>query len=302
MLSVRSLVDVLRDARASKRSLLQYVESHSDDVTDLCFHASHPSILLSGSTDGLVNLYDTTVTDEDDALTQVFNHGSSIAHTGFLSDHEVFALSHDEIFSIYDTNRSDHVEAPTPTYALGDLRPQLQCEYVVDLVSSGSTGPVLGAGSHRFAFINSSSFSGLQQSSLHQLDVVPLRRGSEWTLDTVNTLRLPGAHGEEVVRSLCFSRDVSFSKSDWLHYSLLHTARETPSSPQAKTVWSKHGGHQKILPSPRRPRIRAVRTKSGRSKIIPIKMSERDSNLTKPFHKSSAVAGSFSTHSDTCCY
>ncbi|KAI4284257.1 MAG: hypothetical protein L6R38_001534 [Xanthoria sp. 2 TBL-2021] len=179
------------DARASKRSLLQYVESHSDDVTDLCFHASHPSILLSGSTDGLVNLYDTTVTDEDDALTQVFNHGSSIAHTGFLSDHEVFALSHDEIFSIYDTNRSDHVEAPTPTYALGDLRPQLQCEYVVDLVSSGSTGPVLGAGSH----------------SLHQLDVVPLRRGSEWTLDTVNTLRLPGAHGEEVVRSLCFSRD-----------------------------------------------------------------------------------------------
>ncbi|KAL8757838.1 MAG: hypothetical protein Q9199_001909 [Rusavskia elegans] len=124
-----------------------------------------------------------------------------------MSDHEVFALSHDEIFSIYDTNRSDHVEVPTPAYALGDLRPQLQCEYVVDLVSSGSTGTVLGAGSHRFAFINSSSFSGLQQSSLHQLDVVPLRRGSEWTLDTANTLRLPGAHGEEVVRSLCFSRD-----------------------------------------------------------------------------------------------
>ncbi|KAI4237688.1 MAG: hypothetical protein LQ349_001668 [Xanthoria aureola] len=179
------------DARASKRSLLQYVESHSDDVTELCFHTSRPSILLSGSTDGLVNLYDTTVADEDDALIQVFNHGSSIAHAGFLSDHEVFALSHDEAFSIYESNRSDHVEAPIPAYALGDLRPQLQCEYVVDLVSSESTGTVLGAGSH----------------SLHQLDVVPLHRGSEWGLDTANTLRLPGAHGEEVVRSFCFSRD-----------------------------------------------------------------------------------------------
>ncbi|KAL9038861.1 MAG: hypothetical protein Q9180_002877, partial [Flavoplaca navasiana] len=95
--------------------------------------------LSEGSTDGLVNLFDTSVTDEDDALIQVFNHGSSISHSGFLSDHEIYALSHDEIFSIYGA------EAPIPTCALGDLRPHLKCEYVVDLISSDSTGPVLGA-------------------------------------------------------------------------------------------------------------------------------------------------------------
>ena len=141
-----------RDSRAPKKPLLEYVESHNDDITDLSFHPSNPSILLSGSTDGLVNLYDTTITDEDDALTQVFNHGSSIAHTGFLSDHDVFALSHDEKFSIYDTRDVDQDEdAPKSTHAFGDLRPQLQCEYVVDVVTSNSTEPILGAGSHRSA-------------------------------------------------------------------------------------------------------------------------------------------------------
>ncbi|KAL8673059.1 MAG: hypothetical protein Q9168_002521 [Polycauliona sp. 1 TL-2023] len=179
------------DSRNPKTSLLQYVESHSDDATDLCFHPYRPSVLLSGGTDGLVNIYDTTITDEDDALIQVFNHGSSIAHIGFLSDHEVFALSHDEVFSVYDTTDSDQTEAPIPVCAFGDLRPHLTCDYVVDLVGSESSGPILVAGSH----------------SLHQLDLVPLHHGSKWSLDRANTLRLPNAHSEEVVRSLCFSKD-----------------------------------------------------------------------------------------------
>ncbi|KAL8815471.1 MAG: hypothetical protein Q9223_005383 [Gallowayella weberi] len=153
------------DSRATKGPLLQYVESHNDDVTDLSFHPSNPTTLLSGSTDGLVNLYDTTISDEDDALTQVFNHGSSIAHAGFLSDHHVFALSHDEIFSIYNFTDSVHNDASKSLQTFGDLRAQLQCEYIVDL------------------------------------------HGSNWTLDTSNALRLPNAHGDEVVRSMCFSKD-----------------------------------------------------------------------------------------------
>ncbi|KAL8783680.1 MAG: hypothetical protein Q9213_004474 [Squamulea squamosa] len=138
------------DARRLRNPVLLYHESHSDDITDLSFHPSHHPILLSGSIDGLVNLYDTTITDEDDALTQVFNHGSSIAHAGFLSDDEIFALSHDETFSIYKTTDSANAETAVPAHVFGDLRPQLQCEYIVDLISSGLTGPVLGAGSHRF--------------------------------------------------------------------------------------------------------------------------------------------------------
>lgn len=140
-----------RDSRDTSQPLLEYVESHNDDITELSFHPSNPSILLSGSIDGLVNLYDITITDEDDALIEVFNHGSSISHAGFLSDNEIYALSHDEIFSIYDTAGFHQDDAHESTHAFGDLRPQLQCEYIVDLVSSASTGFVLAAGSHRSA-------------------------------------------------------------------------------------------------------------------------------------------------------
>ncbi|KAL8923831.1 MAG: hypothetical protein Q9208_004392 [Pyrenodesmia sp. 3 TL-2023] len=115
---------------------MAYVESHSDDVTDVSFHPASPSILLSGSTDGLVNLYDTAISDEDDALIQVFNHGSSIAHAGFLSEQELYALSSDEIFSIYETGDFKPDGDQKSTHAFGDLRPQLLCEYVVDLNST----------------------------------------------------------------------------------------------------------------------------------------------------------------------
>ncbi|KAL8774046.1 MAG: hypothetical protein Q9209_001154 [Squamulea sp. 1 TL-2023] len=182
------------DVRHLRNPVLLYDESHSDDITELSFHPSHRSILLSGSIDGLVNLYDTTITDEDDALTQVFNHGSSIAHAGFLSDDEIFALSHDEIFSIYETTDHTDAQTPVPAHVFGDLRSQLQCEYIVDLINSGSTGPVLGAGSH----------------SLHQLDIVSLHHGSAWNLDTSDGLRLPGAHSQDVVRSMCFSNDGNY--------------------------------------------------------------------------------------------
>ncbi|KAL8960663.1 MAG: hypothetical protein Q9193_002675 [Seirophora villosa] len=182
---------VTLDSRAAQQPLLQYIESHNDDVTELSFHPSSSSILLSGSTDGLINLYDTTITDEDDALTQVLNHGSSIAHAGFLSDHEVYGLSHDEIFCIFDTNDIPQGEAYESAHAFGDLRPQLHCEYLVDLVRSDSTAPVFAAGSH----------------SARHLDLISLERLPRWSFNTSNAVRLPGAHGEEIVRSMCFSGD-----------------------------------------------------------------------------------------------
>ena len=113
------------------------------------FHPTQPRCLLSGSTDGLVNIYDVSISDEDDALLQVQNHGSSINHAGFLSHSEFFALSHDELFSVYRLNgQSDAAEEPSPT-VFGDLRPKLDCEYVVDVIPSGGAEAIVGAGSHR---------------------------------------------------------------------------------------------------------------------------------------------------------
>ena len=99
----------------------------------------------------MVNIYNTAVSDEDESLVQVFNHGASISHGGFLTESVVYALSHDETLSIYDlaVQEGDGAEdiAPTPT-VFGDLRPLLACEYVVDILPVNG-GAIIGAGSHR---------------------------------------------------------------------------------------------------------------------------------------------------------
>lgn len=112
----------------------------------LQFHPTRDNVLLSGSTDGLVNIYDTTIADEDDALLQVINHGS-IHHAGFLSTEAIYALSHDEVFSIHpitdpDSNKTE--DEPSPVQ-FGDLRQPLQCEYVVQTLA-GNGGIYLAAG------------------------------------------------------------------------------------------------------------------------------------------------------------
>lgn len=137
--------------RSPSRPLQNYIECHSDDVTEVKFHPTLPRCLLSGSTDGLVNIYDTSISDEDDALVQVQNHGSSINHAGFLSNSDFFALSHDETFSVCHLNeQGDSTDESSPT-AFGDLRSKLDCEYVVDVIPSGSggVGAIVGAGTHR---------------------------------------------------------------------------------------------------------------------------------------------------------
>ncbi|KAJ6001323.1 hypothetical protein N7499_002764 [Penicillium canescens] len=173
------------DIRSPKEFSLQYVESHNDDITELQYHPTRSNILLSGSTDGLVNIYNTTITDEDEALVQVINHGS-VHHAGFLSEREIFALSHDELFSVHPaTDPDDTAQVPDPVH-FGDVREKLACEYVAQLCIGGQ-GAFIAAGNKMD----------------NRLDLVPLVSGPEWKLDQENLWRLPGAHGEEVVRSVC---------------------------------------------------------------------------------------------------
>jgi hypothetical protein len=114
------------------------------------YHPNLTSILLSGSTDGLVNLFDTKILEEEDATHQTINHGASIHHAGFLSDTDIFALSHDEKFSMYEmvTDPEETVEEPAPVH-FGDLRERLGCEYVANVLSRPG-GAVVGIGIHRY--------------------------------------------------------------------------------------------------------------------------------------------------------
>ncbi|KAG5897291.1 hypothetical protein JTB14_011456 [Gonioctena quinquepunctata] len=62
----------------NQKLLGAYWESHTDDITQVKFHPDDMNKLISGSTDGLINIYDLSQTCEDDALTESLNSESSV--------------------------------------------------------------------------------------------------------------------------------------------------------------------------------------------------------------------------------
>ncbi|KND90925.1 putative WD repeat-containing protein [Tolypocladium ophioglossoides CBS 100239] len=170
----------LWDVRAAPAPKAHYREVHSDDTTALDFHAAAPALLLSGATDGLVNVYDTRVPDEDDLTLQTLNHGASIHAAGFVgAAGDVYALSHDERFALYDV--AEERRTGDATRAFGDLRGVLGCRYVAGVTpKTDGSGAIVGVGA--------------------QED----RQGQSWELDRDGSVGLPGAHGEEIVRAFCF--------------------------------------------------------------------------------------------------
>ncbi|KAF5645417.1 mitochondrial carrier family [Fusarium sp. NRRL 25303] len=180
----------LWDVRSTPSSRAHYQEVHSDDVTDLSFNPSNPALLLSGSTDGLVNVYDTRVADEDDLTVQTCNVDASIHRAAWLSATEVAALSHDERCALYDV--SEERANGDAVQDFGDMRSVLGCQYVADITPKmDGSGAILGAGAQ-----------DKQGFELVFLAKNPIGEG--WALDRENSVGLPGAHGEEIVRSFCF--------------------------------------------------------------------------------------------------
>ena len=85
----------LRSTQPKAKPVLDFVDAHSDDVTHACddammrrcsdtvqvvFHPRRPGVLMSGSTDGLVNVYDalSAADDIDDRIVQTLNSESSV--------------------------------------------------------------------------------------------------------------------------------------------------------------------------------------------------------------------------------
>ncbi len=108
-----------------------------------------------------MNLFDTQISEEEDAVHQTINHGSSIHQAGFLTDVDIFALSHDEKFSMYEmvTSTAETVEEPPPVH-FGDLRARLGCEYVAKVLPRPGDSAVVGIGSHRYFIQGSYVISG----------------------------------------------------------------------------------------------------------------------------------------------
>ncbi|RSL92813.1 hypothetical protein CDV31_014990 [Fusarium ambrosium] len=180
----------LWDVRSTPTQKAHYQEVHSDDVTDLSFNPSNPAILLSGSTDGLVNVYDTRIAEEEDLTLQTCNADASVHRAAWLSATEVAALSHDERCALYDV--SEERMNGDAVQDFGDMRSVLGCQYVADITPKmDGSGAILGAGAQ-------------DKQAFELVFLAKNPSGEGWALDRDNSVGLPGAHGDEIVRSFCF--------------------------------------------------------------------------------------------------
>lgn len=89
---------------STKEPLGAYSESHSDDITQICFHPQQPNLVVSGSTDGLVNVFDINKDNEEDALLSTCNSDSSVSFVGWSGKNywQVYCMTHDEGFCWWD--------------------------------------------------------------------------------------------------------------------------------------------------------------------------------------------------------
>ncbi|KFQ22939.1 WD repeat-containing protein 89, partial [Mesitornis unicolor] len=119
-------------ASSTEEPLGVYSESHNDDITKVCFHPVEPNLVVSGSTDGLVNVFDINKDNEDDALLSTCNSDSSVSFIGWSGKDykQVYCLTHDEGFCWWDIAQLD-TEEPLTLLHVVDVR---------DAVCAGNDG------------------------------------------------------------------------------------------------------------------------------------------------------------------
>ncbi|KAI8895068.1 WD40-repeat-containing domain protein [Globomyces pollinis-pini] len=105
------------DIRSSMNPLNKFEECHSDDITQIKFHPNNPNLMISGSTDTLVNLYNLETFEEDDALYQVIK-GDSVNQVGFFGPNfeYIYYLTHLETVSLWKFEEAEKI------CSFGDVR------------------------------------------------------------------------------------------------------------------------------------------------------------------------------------
>lgn len=78
------------DIRSGDGKILgEYKDSHSDDVLCVQFHASKPTLLMTGGADGLACVFDVAVNGEDEALVTVCNAQSDVVKIKVLDNNDL---------------------------------------------------------------------------------------------------------------------------------------------------------------------------------------------------------------------
>lgn len=86
---------VLFDVRKSS-TLATFTDCHRNDLTQVKFHPNHSHKLASGSTDGLINVFNVNETDEYDALEYCLNSESSVQTINWHPNQNVMQANNDD--------------------------------------------------------------------------------------------------------------------------------------------------------------------------------------------------------------
>ena len=95
------------DLKGGGQPLGGYWNVHSDDITSLQFHTDNQHRLLTGSTDGLVNILDLSKTEEEEALLNSFNILNSVAGARWRGE-DVVVRTHTETLQTWSPSTSSH--------------------------------------------------------------------------------------------------------------------------------------------------------------------------------------------------
>lgn len=155
---------VLFDVRKCS-TLATYNDSHRDDLTQVKFHPLKPNSLASGSTDGLINVFNTSETDEYDALEYTLNSEISVQTINWHPQQNVMQVNDDSAndtpdwlscitdtndFQLFNVNESELLFQANRTEITGKIKRKIESDcYLVNCHQYASNGDIfLLAGSH----------------------------------------------------------------------------------------------------------------------------------------------------------
>uniref|UniRef100_A0A6P7HIM2 WD repeat-containing protein 89 n=1 Tax=Diabrotica virgifera virgifera TaxID=50390 RepID=A0A6P7HIM2_DIAVI len=96
-----------------------YWQSHTDDITQVRFHPDDMNKLISGSTDGLINLYDLSQESEDDALIDTLNTESSVNELQWFTKNNkdcISCVTHTSDLQLWDLDKGEPYQSFSREY------------------------------------------------------------------------------------------------------------------------------------------------------------------------------------------
>lgn len=181
----------------------------------------HRLTLISSSTDGLVNIYDPSISDEDDAVLVVFNNKGAVQHVSpFLLPGSslsaqpvaaICAISHDEKMSIYEVEEKSEEGQEETVYPIMDVRESMAADYAISLTPrdgfpKSSNQLVLATGTYRPETL--AKIPGVTNPIVDLRVGTPGKEATGASMDVA--IRLLGAHGEELVRDVWYDETAEF--------------------------------------------------------------------------------------------